>query len=216
MTTETLFKNIEDAFNETAPKFFEPYMETLNKYFDRNYGEGWRTELGVSKGTTPQLKLKASDYKASGGNVSFKFRVVFGTMELLSFCLDPYPACCAMWQINNFKYVSVVGDCVVECMNKLLQLVQKYYYSSLRRVVLNVVENPRWETERSVYSDYVSDYVPKYKFGDIPPLDETDMTKIKYPKIYTWAKSHKHQELLTVNHNTENIIHFMDVMINTL
>jgi hypothetical protein len=125
----------------------------------------------------------------------------------------PYPHCCAMWQANGFQYCganSGVDSFVADIMDHIMFLIQKHYYGFLKRLVFNFVEDAR------TYVDAEGDVLYKYKFGDKPPLEETNMDNMRYPAFYKWAISKNHQELLTVNHNTNRIIHFTDVMIGSV
>jgi hypothetical protein len=125
----------------------------------------------------------------------------------------PYPHCCAMWQANGFQYYGMnsgVDPFVADVMDHIMFLIQKHYYGFMKRLVFNFVEGAREVTTDDGDVDY------KYRFGDIPPLEETDMANMRYPAFYKWAISKNHQELLTVNHNTNRIIHFTDVMLGSL
>lgn len=125
--------------------------------------------------------------------------------------LSPYPACCAMWQLNNFFYQEprLEAEDVAWLFNQVRNMSR--YLGNIVRVVLNLVEKPR------VKPGEFDEYGPAWVYNmdtdyakDIPPIENP---KMKYPHVYTWAKSHKkYAEHLMLNQNTGNIIHFAEVV----
>lgn len=211
MSSNLHHKNVDNYFNEGSEEFFKPFMPQIHEMLARSWGPRWDAELGIKKDALPHLHSEQSQYHSPIVNTSFHCSLVLGTVSLLSFNLDNYPACCAMYQMNNFKHYNIGDDVIKAVVDRILRSVQRNYHQGLKRLVLNVVERPRYTPRRA---DGGRDLI--YKFGDIPPLEGTSLESISYKSMYLWAKSHKHQELLTVNHNTDNIIHFMDVMIGSL
>jgi hypothetical protein len=195
---------ISEARNDLPTRFEGSVAPALVAEFGDRLTEWAR---GYDYSTAHGLQLKVYEGAYYSPEYSFQIRLRFGGVSVLSFDLSPYPDCCAMWQINHFSCIQTewADKFVADAMNGILRLIQGLYSDSLKRFVFNFVERPRMENG-----------APKHRFGDIPDVAGTDLKRMYYAPLYKWATSHKHQQLLTVNHNTGNIIHFVDVMVGTL
>lgn len=141
----------------------------------------------------------------ANGNIRITVRL-HGGLEVLRFTMAFYPACCAMVQCNQFSYdcILVNREMVHAIMDHLMNKLIVYWYGNLKRVVFNFVESQYYRNQKYGYAH----------FGDtnLSP-EQTDLRDVKYPWLYEWAISKRHQQLLTVNHNTNRIIHFVDCMV---
>lgn len=166
-------------------------QEYMNRIAVEKYGEMYSVEVKYHpdhKGRwAAYFVLKLADYG-----------------PVVHFNLCQYEACCAMYQINNFRYVGM-KQCDQEMVSWFFDLaMEACRRRSLQctRVVLNLVESVR---------AYDNDNEYRNPTNVVKPIKNPNM---KYPFVYNWCKSKgKHQEMLFTNHNTGNIIHFTEVVL---
>ena len=182
-------ENITKDVQPIVQKAYDRDKEAILESFMRVYGAGFEK-------FNPEFKIVWDDtHRASIVSVNL------GRRMILSFLLQSYPACCAMIQINHFNYYMVPERFVHTCMDKIITSIRTVFYARFRRVVMNFVETP--SNGRA------------FAYGDTNiPVKGTNLDRMQYKYLYTWATTHRHQQLLTVNHNTGNIIHFVDVMMD--
>jgi len=117
---------------------------------------------------------------------------------LLWFTVSPYNYCCAMNQINGFGYDNCLEFEFVDAMMATLQKSVRRYSS--QRWVFNFVETRR-DRDHPVDATEVV----------LPEVEREPRMHFEY--LYDWAKRQaKFQEMLFVNQNTGNIIHFCEVV----
>lgn len=162
---------------------------------------------------TPSCKVRFFDSNVGGPNSIAVAAQWFAKNSLdvtteshsITFHLSPYPACCAMYQLNHFSYFGFDTNSPEsekmfhQVMDTILHFMQKHFSNRCRRVVLNVVESN----------------MEGYHYPDpLPKRFKTKLHALRYPGMYTWAKSHPCQELVFVNPNSNNLIHFMEVAVD--
>jgi len=124
-------------------------------------------------------------------------KVEFKGRALLWFTVSPYNYCCAMNQINGFGYDNCLEFEFVDTMMTTLQKSVRRYSS--QRWVFNFVETRRHDH-------------PVDATEEVLPWADEDL-RMSYKYLYDWAKRQaKFQEMLFVNQNTGNIIHFCEVV----
>lgn len=146
----------------------------------------------------PIITAKTDSMYLGAYQVVFTYHPIENQAPALKFCLDLYPYCCALHQLNNFGY----GDSEYldqEFFEAFIQMALDYYrvhINKITRLMINFVEFTR---------------TGHFEMDDKAiPLDEK--SSIQYPMWYEWAKNRPESQIietLFVNHNTERVIHNM-------
>lgn len=184
-----------DVLNLKLPHAVAKFLQE-NKGIIETLGQCLRTpvkELSIS--------VSATDYYSREGDAAREpdtfIKVAFKDHLLLWFTLSPYNYCCAMNQANGFGYDNCVRPEFVDAMMTTLQKLVRPYSS--QRWVFNFVE-PRRDHDHRV------DATEVVEAAEGEPV-------ISYKHLYCWAKRQaKFQEMLFVNQNTGNIIHFCEAV----
>lgn len=187
-------EQLSDVLTKDMQKVYDKYAKVIESLWD---------DVGYNRNNEP-LKITVQVTKGNGGypeNPVIRLRLNDG--DVLKFELKYYDYCCAMVQCNGFTYNNILPkEFIHEVMDALFISMKTWWYKSFQRVVFNFVEPQRGREHQ---------YGTHYSYGQIPE-EPTNRTWIAYQHLYTWATSKRHQQLLTVNHNTNNIIHFVDCM----
>lgn len=184
--------------------------DTLNLKLPLAAVEFLQENKGVIEQLGQCLRIPVKDLKISASPADYYSRQGDQTREpdtfvkveskdrvLLWFTLSPYNYCCAMNQVNGFGYDNCVKPEFVDAMMTTLQKTVRPYSS--QRWVFNFVEPRR---------------------NHVLPVDPTEVVEaidgkpvICFEYLYNWAKRQaKFQEMLFVNQNTGNIIHFCEAV----
>lgn len=186
-------KELSIVLTKDVQKVYDKHAKAIESTWD---AAGYKRE--------GPLKITVQVTKGNGGypdNPHISLSLNDG--RVLKFELEHYNYCCAMVQCNGFNYHNMLPkEFIHEIMDILFNSMQMWWYQAFQRVVFNFVEL-QWGREKSAGRHY--------SYGDIP-TEPANPDWINYKHLYTWATSKRHQQLLTVNHNTNNIIHFVDCM----
>lgn len=178
-------------------------VQVLIKYDDLNGHPIYKTE---------QLGFKCN---LVDSGEALTYSVMLGHAEIVHFSIKPYPACCAMYQLNYFRTndweltqwagesYDVQGT-INTCCNAFFSAWGKLFgparsIRNFQRIIINFVENDN----RAVF-DAEEDLSKHVIIED----------RIYYPTFYKWAKSQKRIQHLTYrNQNSGNIIHTTEVIL---
>lgn len=161
-----------------------PRQQELNKRFLEYHGR--------IRGN-PRMVITEDQLYKGNYQVNFSYQPTDASAKLINLCLDLYPHCCALHQLNNFQhghekfldtefFLSFVAECIRQ---------YSIGVNTPRRLMINFVEWTR--TEQFSVTDTEIPLDPKSQVG--------------YHLFYEWAKKHQHIETLFVNHNTNRVIH---------
>src|SRR5712664_818372 len=196
MSWHTAIPEVNDLFEKAPNDFFGLDMKEID-YF---YGKDLLIKGNASAPVDYGIYTIHLEYGLFNNE---KSRCI---ANLVSFDLMYYPACCAMLQLNNFYYNSrSLGsqESLNQMIASLIKTYEKAFETKVRRLILNCVELPR-----------MKDGTLLHEYDEVPTDVEVDVDRMKFPKMYIWAKSQKHfQEMVFVNHNTWNIIHCCEVLL---
>lgn len=146
----------------------------------------------------------------NGVNSVLRVTAYLGSSSIVSFQLSTYPACCAMYQLNYFtngygrEITQDLVNTVMQCFFDAWQFMKDMDHGRSRnrwfRVLINFVEH-----------DYTNNYDPLEDLSKHEPEKDSD---VSYQLFYKWAKSQrKYQAMKLRNHNSSNIIHTAEVVI---
>jgi hypothetical protein len=194
---------VNDAFNGSADR--DALMEKYRGELAKNWKSYFDRELYPENTITLNVEQVGNVY-------NWLVAVNLAGQQVLRFYIAPYPACCGIEQINHFKYSYIPEAMVMDLMDLLLKKYLRMSGSSrisCRRVVFNFIEH---QSRNTLSTRYHTDK-RIWMFGEVGiPVENTNEKLVDFPAMYKWATSQPHQQLLTVNHRTENIIHFVDCM----
>jgi hypothetical protein len=158
--------------------------EMLGKNYDGTYNK-----------VDPVITVETDSTYGGAYQVVFLYRPIQHHSPTIKFCLDLYPYCCALHQLNNFSCSDKYLD--QEFFEAFIQMAFGYYknhVNKITRLMINFVEFSR---------------ATQFDMDDKAiPLDEK--SEIQYPTWYKWAKNRPAAnviETLFVNNNTDRVIH---------
>ena len=162
----------------------QTYAEILGKKYDGTYTK-----------VDPIITVENDSTYGGAYQVVFLYRPIQHHAPSIKFCLDLYPYCCALHQLNNFSCCDKYLD--QEFFEAFIQRALSYYNANINkitRLMINFVEFSR---------------ATQFDMDDKAiPLDEK--SEIQYPTWYKWAKNRPESkviETLFVNNNTNRVIH---------
>lgn len=166
-----------------------PKQVELNKHYQAYRGTDYDGQPFV---LNPKMVVDEDRSYFGRYQVNFSYQPM-KDLKMINLCLDLYPHCCALHQLNNFSHGNahyIDPDFFVAFVE---EAIHQYFMvvNQPRRLMINFVEWSR-----------IGDFKPEQQ--DIPPSEKA---QINYPLFYQWAKKHQHIETLFVNHNTGRIIH---------
>jgi hypothetical protein len=182
------------------------YIAVTQKTVDIALADFIETEVGKTINNNGKLSVRVTE-PTHGGHDSMGYTFILNQEDygyLAYFTVMNYPECCAMYQINGFRYIG--GRLSEEAYHWFIDtcLDSAYHLMREKRFVMNLVENARRKNSGAAYN--------YEKCEVIEPVENPVM---KYPYMYSWAKKQKqHREMLMTNQNTGNIIHFTEIVRN--
>ena len=193
------FRTRKDRIQERADELIKGRKVTLRTW------KGYNAN-GCSIIEDMELELNIRVNTSSSDVSYFQFKVYAGTSHcLLGFDVRKYPACCAMYQLNNFMVNA--EWCPHELAHELIDMCIDSFRAAggngitqFQRVVINFVE--RFSSNSLNPEDDISDRT-------------TVEDQIYYQGFYKWAKAQKaYREMKFYNQNSGNIIHLAEVVLH--
>lgn len=213
-----LLLNIE-RLNTIAGKFNVGYEEAFCKRHPR-FAKGGPSTTHLHEYTGP-FTVKVAPLSGSQGGVAAEVTVSNELVTLLSFRLERFPSCCALYMMHHFSYndnplldTAILHEFMDEVFHsgtRECEAIHGNYdmYMNNLRIHIMMVEMMGIARLRPLLK--VDDDVRVLRLIDIPPIDNPNM---QYPKFYEYFKSKARcNERLFFNVNSDNIIHDMEVVL---